>query len=127
MSGNELAKQLDCVSAHVAAFILKTLRCKFSSMLTTLRKLLFKVTQLHEDLDGTASTVGIRVEEPLLQRVEESIDLDLAGLCPLFLFAQISQEVSADLNDSTSQRVGFAIQELGKKTHLLDDESRFQL
>ena len=105
MSSDQFPKQLDSIAPNVAALVLEAPCCQLSSLLAPLRKLLLQVADTHEDLNGSAPTVGIDVKKAFLQNVEETIDLHLGVLAPFLLTAKLSNHVATDLNNGTSKTV----------------------
>ncbi|GKT50464.1 uncharacterized protein ColSpa_10645 [Colletotrichum spaethianum] len=109
---DQSAKKLDGIPPDVAALVLETSAGHFGSALASLGELLLEVAQLDVDLNGSASAVGVYVEESLLQHVEEGVELRLVVLTTLVLLDQVGNHVSADLDEGAAQCVRLGLSEL---------------
>ena len=80
MCRNQLGEEFDGISSDIAALVLQTSRGEFCCGLPPFWELGVQIAKLDEDLDGATSTVGIQVQESLLQNIEKYVDLSFGVL-----------------------------------------------
>jgi hypothetical protein len=71
--------------------------------LASLGELLLQITNSHKYLDRTATAIRVDIEETFFQYIEKGVDLGFIVVAGFFLSAEISNEVSANLNNCTAK------------------------